>query len=138
MKTVKTMGMVKEMRMARMVGHIIMTVLLVSIIAFCVTKTVYSQSRVSERQWENYCRMQEKEMVQDVRAYLSENGFTNSGVMLTRMVDADGSCEYTLTVHHDKIDRMDDNDRELLGKKLSAFDFVAENCTFFHEFLLTD
>lgn len=123
---------------AELAGLMVITALLVLVIAFCVTKTVFSQDRVSERQWENYCRVQEKEMVQQVRTYLNENGYKNSGVMLTRIVDESGKCEYTLTVHHGKIDKLDDDERELLKKELSVFDFATEDCKFYHEFLVTD
>lgn len=128
--------MMKERRGS--IAFIIVTVCLVLFSAFCITGTVYSQSRVSERELEMYYREKEKEMVREVREYLNQEGYENSGVTLTRVAEADGGREYTLTVHHGRINRMDEEDRENLKKELSAFDFEAANCTFCHEFLVTD
>lgn len=119
-------------------GFVLLTVFLVLFSAFCIGGTVISQSEIGERELENYYREQEKELVQEVRDYLQQAGFQNSGVMLTRVVDGDGSREYTLTVHHSKIDKMDDVSRESLGRALETLDFTADNCTFYHEFLITD
>lgn len=120
------------------VGFVIMTVFLVLFSAFCITGTVFSQSNLNGRELENYYREKEQEMVRGVRAFLDEAGFVNSGVTLTRVMETDGSREYTLTVHHGKIDRMDEESKQNLKKELSAFDFLSENCIFYHEFLITE
>lgn len=130
----------EEMRRGRTETFVFMivTVCLVLISAFCITGTVHSQSRASERELENYFREKEQEMVREVREYLNQSGYENSGVTLNRVLETDGSRAYTLTVHHRRIDNLDEECRENLQAQLSAFDFVAENCTFFHEFLITD
>lgn len=114
------------------------TVCLVLISVFCITGTVYSQSKISERELENYYREKEQKMVCEVREYLNQSGFENSGVTLTRVLEADGMREYTLTVHHGRIEGMDESGRENLKEELSAFNFTAENCIFFHEFIIID
>lgn len=119
-------------------GFLMGTFLLVLVSAFCVTGTVISQSRIGERELENYYREQERQLVRDTRAFLEEAGYRNSGVMLTKVMEADGSRVYTLTVHHGRIDAMEDQARETLREELSAYDFPAENCTFCHEFLIID
>lgn len=120
------------------VQFVVLTVCLVFISAFCITGTVMSQNNPGEKELESYYRAREKELVQDTRKYLNAAGYQNSGVTLTSVTDADGSREYTITVHHDRIDRMDENARELLREELAALAFTAENCSFFHEFLVTD
>lgn len=120
------------------IGFILVTAFLVLFTAFCIIGTVFSRSNLSERELENYYREKEQEMVGRVRTFLNDAGFANSGVTLTRVVEADESREYTLTVHHSRIDRMDEEGKNNLKEKLSAFDFPAENCTFYHEFLITD
>lgn len=122
----------------RRAGFAALTVFLVAVSAFCITGTVRSQSRLEEREIEAYYREQEIEMVREIRAYLNQAGFRDSGVSLTRVVEEDGSHRYTLTVHHDRIDGMDGEARESLKEELSAFDFRAENCSFCHEFLIAD
>ena len=75
-------------------------------------------------------------MVRAVRGYLNRVGFKNSGVMLTRVVDGEGYRQYKLTVHHAKIDEMEEGERELLADKLSQFAFVDSMCDFRYEFFV--
>lgn len=89
-------------------------------------------------QTEGYYREMEKELTQRVREYLDGQGFRNSGVMVTRVDDGQGNREYTVTVHHRGIDRLAQAERERLLTELAAFDFQAEHCSFFHEFLMED
>lgn len=120
------------------VGFWGLTVLLVFVSAFCITTTVMSRSNRAEREVESYFRVKEKQLVCDLREYLGQKGFPNSGVTLTRVVDEVGNREYTITVHHGRIDRMDEASRESLKNELSDFHFTEANCTFYHEFLATD
>lgn len=126
------------MKRRGVIGFVALTACLVFISAFCVTGTVMSQSNLSERELENYYRAQEKELVQETREYLNQAGFIDSGVMLTKVLEANGSREYTITIHHSKIDKMDTVSRESLREELETLVFVADNCTFCHEFLVTD
>lgn len=112
------------------------TTLLVVMIALCVTGTVIGQSHIDDREMEAYYHAKEKEMVDEVRKYLNDNGFRNSGVALTRVVDGEGNREYTLTIHHDRIDVMSTEEMDELKSRLSAFNFQAENCRFEQEFLI--
>ena len=74
-------------------------------------------------------------LTKETREFLTEEGFLNSGVMLTKVVDADGSREYTLTVHHGRIDEMTEEEREILLEKMEQLVFAGEGVSFFHEFL---
>lgn len=114
------------------------TALLVMVSAFCVAMTAVSQSRVGDQEMEAFYREKEKALVKEIRAFLNEEGFENSGVTLTRVVDDKGQREYTVTVHHGRIDKMDAERREVLRTELAALDFEAEGCSFRHEFLMTD
>lgn len=120
------------------IGFGVLTICLILISAFCVTGTVISQSNPGQAELENYYREKEKELVKETKEYLNEAGYANSGVTLTRVVDGDGNREYTVTVHHGKIDKMDELARESLKEELSVLAFSAENCSFCHEFLVTE
>lgn len=113
-------------------------VLIISVLAasLCMTQIVFSRERTMEM--EHYYQSMEQETVRQVREYLNGKGYTNSGVMLTRVVDGNENRFYTLTIHHGRIDRMDEDEREVLGEALEQFYFVADNCKFCHEFLVTD
>lgn len=108
------------------------------IIIFMTTMTVRSQSDIEVVELEHYYRELETEMVREVRGVLNDNGYDNSGVSLTRVVNEDGSREYTLTVHHKKITQLNDEGREELKLELQECNFNAENCSFNQEFLVAD
>lgn len=125
-------------RGSRTITFFVLTFCLICVSAFCITGTVISQSKPSERELENYYRAQEKALVRETRDCLEQEGFHNSGVTLTSVIDVDGSREYTVTVHHGKINKMDIVSQEILKEELASFAFSADNCTFYHEFLVTD
>lgn len=111
------------------------TLALVAVILFSVAGTVLSQSDIGAQELENYYRAQEKELLEETREYLAASGFQDSGVTLTKVVDAEGKREYTFTIHHRKIDKMSGEERRKLVEALSELASIDENCTFSHEFL---
>ena len=120
------------------IGFMAVTICLVLVTAFCVVQTVKSQCAADVGELEGYYQVKEKEMVRQTRAFLQEAGYKNSGVALTRVVDGEGKRQYTMTIHHGKIDKMYEKARESLKNELSAFAFSAENCSFSHTFLIND
>lgn len=103
---------------------------------FCCAGTAMSRTELSVQEIEGYYQEQERDLVKAARELLAEEGFAHSGVMLTRVVDSDGSREYTLTVHHGKIDKLDEDARKLLMEDLEKLVFEDTACTFRHEFLI--
>ena len=113
------------------------TVCLILAAAFLAVGTVKSQSSLQMRELEQYYLERERELLKATRAYLEEEGYENSGVTLTRVVEENGTRSYTVTIHHAKIDWMDSGAREELKKALSRLTFSDGNCSFSHEFLET-
>lgn len=125
------------------VPFLITTVILVGIIAFSVAITAKGQGSEAgaNAEAEAYYRQMEEQLLDDIKAYLSELGFTNSGVTLNRIVDASENREYTFTIHHSRIDKMDAASRHDLQTTLSQNNPVADmdafaECTFHYKFLL--
>lgn len=112
-----------------------MLILTLISVYFCAG-TVMSRTNLSVQEMEGYYREKEKTLVQDVKDFLDGEGFVHSGVMLTRVVDMDGSRVYTLTVHHGKIDKMCQENRTMLMERLEGIVFEDEDCSFRHEFLI--
>lgn len=123
------------------VSFIAMTLALVCIIVFCTACTVRGQENLQNLEKERWYKERETQLVSDTREYLSGRGFYNSGVTLNRVVDEDGSRAYTFTVHHTRIDRMTEQEREGLKTQLDILteDFRGitpeETCTFQFVFL---
>ena len=120
------------------IAFLVTTICLVAVIAFCITGTVVSKTNIDVQGVENYYREQEQQLLTETKEYLTKLGFKNSGVTLTRVVDVEGTREYTFTIHHGKIDRMGDKERQQLAEQLSKIAVLDDNCKFYHEFLLYD
>lgn len=112
------------------------TMLLVLMATLFSSLTVFSRTKLEGREVEAYYLEKENDLKQEIRDFLNVNGFTNSGVMLTRVVDADGAREYTITMHHGKLKRLTDAERESLVGDLEELSFDDEKCSFSYEFLL--
>lgn len=106
------------------------TIILVIVTAFCCAGTVMSRTDFTAQELEHYYQELERQLVKDVREYLRQQGYSNSGVMLTRVVDADGSREYTLNIHHSRIAALSEEERERLTEKLQEIMFADQDCVF--------
>ena len=106
------------------------TIILVFVTAFCCAGTVMSRIGFSGQELETYYRERERQLVEDAREYLRQQGYENSGVMLTRVVDADGSREYTLSVHHGRIAALSEEELEQLAEGLREIAFTDQNSVF--------
>lgn len=112
------------------------TIVLILIIVLCIGATVKSESSDEARRMENVA--QERQLMSDLRQYLNDNGYRNSGVTLTYTVDADGNCDYTFTLHHKRINGMSGTEREALSEELAQACNPGGDCSVSYEYLLTD
>lgn len=110
-------------RRAGSFGFTAATVMLVLVAALSFAGTVMCMGKPDYAELEGYYLEKEAQLVKDTKAYLNGHGFDNGGVMLTRVVDADGSRTYTVTIHHKRIGRMDETGRERLARELAALVF---------------
>lgn len=91
------------MNMKKKVFNLLLVVIAVIVIAFCIKGTAYSMEKNDgSTDMERYYISLEKEYVSEVKAILDSEGYTNAGVMMTKMVSVDGNRDYTLTIHHKK------------------------------------
>lgn len=112
------------------------TVLLILTIVFCIGSTVRSESGNETQRIEN--RVKEQQLLTQVKQYLNENGYRNSGVTLTYVMDESGKCDYTFTIHHKRINAMSEEERDDFRTELSQICEVSEGTTISYEYLLTD
>lgn len=110
-------------KIAGNLGFVAVTILLILLTALCFAGTVASRTTLDGAEMEGYYRQQEEQLVSRAREFLEEQGLAYSGVMLTRVVEADGSRAYTLTVHHGEIDRMSAPERDALAERLADLAF---------------
>lgn len=110
-------------KIAGNLGFVAVTIILILLTALCFAGTAASRTTLDGAEMEGYYRQQEEQLVSRAREFLEEQGFAYSGVMLTRVVEADGSRAYTLTVHHGEIDRMSVPERDALAERLADLAF---------------
>ena len=116
-------------RMKKLVLQGVFLCVWIIVAAMCITVTVFARERKSAKEVEAYYRTLEDDMVNRVRDILTKKGFENSGVMLTRVVEADESRSYTLSVHHGRILKLDEESEVELSEELEDLFFEEDQCT---------
>ncbi|MDE5907785.1 MAG: hypothetical protein K2H52_03430 [Lachnospiraceae bacterium] len=114
----------------------IVTAVLIFIIAFGICGTVFGKSTGRRRIEEQYYSTLEQEYVSEICNLLEERGYRNSGVTMNRVLQEDGSRQYTVTIHHRRIMKLDLNQQKELLDACGMIDFPVENCKFCYEFLI--
>ena len=117
---------------------VIFTVILVLTIALCISTTAISQAKNDHRAETEYYREMEQDYVQELRSFLGENGYNNSGVTMTEIVETDGSRNYTVTIHHQKIRNLSAQEKSELLTGCKMLEFADGTCSISHKFLEED
>lgn len=111
-------------------GYGIVSVLLVLIIILGVKGTVMSKENSEHAGRNHYYTVLEKEYREKTQILLEEEGYRNCGINLTWVSYEDGNREYTLLLHHRKLERMSDEEKTALQDILSETEFQKETCSF--------
>lgn len=114
---------------------ILFSFLLILVIAFCISGTVVSQNGHSREVEEKYYDELEEQYLMELKSYLTEAGYRNSGVTMTTVIEESGDRSYTVTIHHKLIDRLSKAEKEELAFACGEIMFADEECKFSHNFL---
>lgn len=117
---------------------IMVSALLIFMIALCISGTVISQERNKSRIEEKYYRELEHDYVEEIRSFLAQEGYKNSGVTMTKIIEESGMRNYTVTIHHRKINSLTEKEKAVLEKKCGRIEFPVKGCGFSHKFLEED
>lgn len=113
--------------------------LAVVILLFSVaTMTVNGQGEHDIATEREFYEELEEDYVLRLREFLGSKGYANAGITMTKIYEADGSREYTVQIHHKRIDRLADGEKVLLMNELAAVCFGDEQCNVLHKFLSYD
>jgi len=77
-----------------------------------------------------YYAVLEDEYEAALREYMNSEGFMNAGIMVTHIVDAYGNRTYTVKLHHQKFDRLDEGEKDELASLVAQMGFEDEICSF--------
>lgn len=115
---------------------IIITILLVLAAVLGIGLHAAGKATLSRQEKVQYQKQMEKAYVKELRAFLTEQGYHNSGVTMTRTTESDGSFFYKTQIHHQRIDRMEEAEREILLAELSKLPAPMAEAEVFHDFLI--
>lgn len=112
---------------------ILISLLLVSVTVFCISGTVLGKEKnITE---ESCYRELEQLYVEEVRSFLAKEGYKNSGVAMTKIIEENGTRNYTVTIHHKGINSLSETEQTLLKKECGSIAFPMEGCGLSHKFL---
>ena len=114
-------------------GFSILTILLVLVIIFCVKGTVMSKENDEKVRQNQYYAALEQDYLVRTRQLLDEEGYGSCGINLTRVTYEDGRREYTVLLHHRRLERLSDEEKLGLESLLSQTEFQNEMCSFCYE-----
>lgn len=117
-------------RIAKEAAFVLFTILLVLVLAMFISQTVMSQTEGNISMDEKHYQLLEQEYVDEIRSYLEEQGYYNSGVTLTRVVEANGSRSYEVVLHHKNIDKLSEEEQAELLQTVEDMAFQASGCDF--------
>lgn len=109
---------------------VVLTMVLVMALVLGFSASVSSQSEGSVSISEEAYISLESEYVQQLRKMLSEEGYENCGINLTRVVDAEGERAYSIVLHHKYLDKLSGEQLQGLFAELSGRAFHFSNCSF--------
>ena len=115
----------------------VMTMLLIIIILFCSTQTVLSQSRGISKEQRQYYADMEKEYLSNIESLLYKKGYLHSGINIRWVSDVEGLRDYTVMIHHSRIDSLDIHEKEALLNELKTVEFKDSGAIFSYEFITT-
>lgn len=98
--------------------------------AMCIAGSIKSQAADTLRAQEAYYEQLEREYIGQVKNFLTEQGYRNSGVTLSRIVDGEGQRRYRVLIHHGAIDRLEEEARAELLEQVSDLGFYVPGCSF--------
>ena len=82
-----------------------------------------------------YYKEMEDCYVEALRESLSEAGYRNAGITLTKVFYEDGQREYTVKLHHKRMERLDEQKKQDLLTELSKIAFTDSECRVYLKFL---
>ena len=95
-------------------------ILLVCMTGVFVKGTMVSQAKSRIQQENEAYHEMEKEYIRKIREVLGREGFENSGVNLTKIIDEEGKRTYTMAVHNSKINRLTENENGIADQHRQA------------------
>lgn len=112
-----------------------LTIMIVFVLFSLVTMQVKGQGELDFAADREYYEQLEDNYTQRIQNLLADKGYRNAGITMTKIYQTDGSREYTVQIHHKRIDQLEEGEKILLLNELAAVSFGGEQCSILHKFL---
>lgn len=94
----------------------VFVLLVIIVFALLAGRKIYGESIEQARM--EHRETLESTYISGVKAMLTESGFSNSGVNMTKATNEDGEWEYTVTIYNRSFEWMEDEAREEMQNEL--------------------
>ena len=98
--------------------------------AMCVIGGIESQAADTQETQEAYYQQLEREYIGRGRDFLERQGYRNSGVTLSRIVDSNGQRSYKVLVHHGALCRLEEETQAEVLERIEELGFQVPGCGF--------
>ena len=110
-----------KLRSEKWIGRMIIGLFIIMVLALCIGVTASARGKALREERQKAYLEKKAVVVRTVREYLSERGYQNSGVTLTRREYGEDEEEYQLAIHHGRLEFLSDSEREELADALAQF-----------------
>lgn len=117
------------------IRFVAVTILLILVTVFCMKETVKSQRKEDRGIQNKYYAALEKEYVNALRNELCRQGYANSGITVRWTAKEDNTRCYTVMIHHNRINDLNESGQAALLRTLSETEFEDASCCFYYEFI---
>lgn len=108
---------------------------LILVILSMMTMTVNATEDKKLQHENGYYEQIEDDYMKDLRDTLTQKGYRNAGITMTKVFYEDGSREYTVKLHHKRMDNLSMEEKNDLLSELSELAFADSECRINLKFL---
>lgn len=106
--------------------RIIVTAFFTAVIIFCIFGIKANAAQRADNNQDIYVAA-EKEYIAQIRAFMEQKGYYNSGITLTKTMEGDKICSYRLLLHHKDFDADNEIKVEDIKNELKNIGMGEEN-----------
>lgn len=121
--------------MMRRYGFYIMVGALILFIFSMMTMTVNATEDKKLQHQNAYYEEMEDAYVDSLKVELTARGYRNAGITMTKIFYENGEREYTVKIHHKRMENLSVEEQNGLLEELSATTFADKNCRVCFAFL---
>ena len=114
--------------MMKRYGFYILTVTLVVFIFSMMTMSVNATEQKKLQHQNAYYEEMEDSYMTALRSELTAKGYRNAGITMTKIFYENGQREYTVKIHHKRMEKLSAEEQEELLAELEGITFADKEC----------